>query len=270
MVDKLPALHLYVQDYLSDTRSLTNEVKGFYVDLLCYMHKSSRRGYYQQPNGNPYSLEQISAMTGCSTDEASRLLRFLIDSEVISATNSGIPFSRRMVRDEKKRLLCKKAGRLGGNPTLKGQVKGGAYPSSEDEDKDLNLDLNLDPNLNLRKGNAKGKPLTPVERKPNPLWDSLCYTFQLRPVTKSEKSRLGKAVREFGEKGATPDDIAIRSERYRTEWPNAAFTPEALFKHWDYMGQAKSRGINGSNTSKTQLEANMRRAMQEVANESHI
>ena len=137
MADKLPALHFYVQDYLADTRSLSNDAKGFYVDLLCYMHKSSRRGYYQQPNGNPYSPEQIGSMTGCSADEASRLLRFLIDSEVISATSKGITYSRRMVRDEKKRLLCKRAGLLGGNPTLKGQVKGGAYGSPEDEDKDL-------------------------------------------------------------------------------------------------------------------------------------
>jgi hypothetical protein len=137
MNDKLPALHLYVQDYLSDTRSLSNETKGFYMDLLCYMHKSSRRGYLQQPNGNPYSPEQLGKMTGCPADEASRLLRDLLSSDVISATPKAVPYSRRMVRDEKKRVLCKRAGHLGGNPTLKGRVKGGGYPSPEDEDETL-------------------------------------------------------------------------------------------------------------------------------------
>jgi len=118
MVDKLPALHLYVQDYLADTRSLSNEVKGFYMDLLCYMHKSSRRGFLLQPNGNPYSREQLGKMTGCSPDEASRLLLDLLSSEVISATPKAIPYSRRMVRDEKKRVEFQKAGRKGGNPDL--------------------------------------------------------------------------------------------------------------------------------------------------------
>ena len=136
MVEKLPALHFYVQDYLADTRSLTNELKGFYVDLLCYMHKSSRRGYLQQPSGSRYSPEQLGKMTGCSADDASRLLRDLINLEVISATHQEIPFSRRMVRDEKKRVLCKKAGLLGGNPTLKGKDKGGGYAISEDENED--------------------------------------------------------------------------------------------------------------------------------------
>jgi hypothetical protein len=144
----------------------------------------------------------------------------------------------------------------------------------EEKEEDLNLNLDLKNKIALYE-NLNPAPEVPknenvIERQPNKLWDSLCYTFQLRPVTKNEKSRLGRAVKDFVAKGATPEDIAIRSERYRMEWPNAAFTPEALFKHWDYMGQEKSRGINGSNTSKTQLEANMRRAIQEVANESRI
>lgn len=118
MSDKLPALHLYVQDYLADTRPLSNELKGFYMDVLCYMHKSSRRGFLLQPNGNPYSFEQLGKMTGCSSDEASRLIQDLLSSEVISATPKGIPYSRRMVRDEKARIEYQKAGRKGGNPDL--------------------------------------------------------------------------------------------------------------------------------------------------------
>jgi hypothetical protein len=134
MSDKLPALHFYVQDYLADTRFLTNEQKGFYVDLLCYMHKSSRRGYLNQANGQPYSPEDLAMMTGTTADRAAHLLLGLINSEVISATQQGIPFSRRMVRDEKKRQFGIKFGKKGGNPTLKGRDKGGGYPSPEDED----------------------------------------------------------------------------------------------------------------------------------------
>jgi hypothetical protein len=152
MSDKLPALHFYVQDYLADTRFLSNESKGFYVDLLCYMHKSSRRGYLNQANGQPYSPEDLGMMTGTSADRAAHLLLGLINSEVISATHQGIPFSRRMVRDEKKRQDGIKFGKKGGNPNLKGRVKGGGYPDSEDENEE-----DLDPPGGDARGGEKRK-----------------------------------------------------------------------------------------------------------------
>jgi hypothetical protein len=136
MSDKLPALHFYVQDYLADTRFLSNESKGFYVDLLCYMHKSSRRGYLNQANGQPYSPEDLGMMTGTSADRAAHLLLGLINSEVISATHQGIPFSRRMVRDEKKRQDGIKFGKKALKKTPPGHPGGPPPGSSEDENED--------------------------------------------------------------------------------------------------------------------------------------
>lgn len=261
MIDKLPALHFYVQDYLADTRSLSNETKGFYVDLLCYMHKSSRRGFLQQPNGNPYSPVQLGTMTGCSADEASRLLRDLLSSEVISATPKGIPYSRRMVRDEKKRVLCKRAGLKGGNPTLKGQLKGGGYPSPEDEDKDLNSsDLGGDarggipphvrstlsgvdpghlmpappdpPNLAAtRAAIDPNKPLTAKEE----FWGALCRIFGLEPKTQADELRLYQQCTDFRLKGATVAEIERRAGIYRASMPNVAFTPKAVLSNWDNL-----------------------------------
>ena len=99
--------------------------------MLCFMHENVRRGYFQIAD-KPVSAEQAARMTGCSTDEATRLLRELTDSGVCSCTDSGLLFSRRMVRDERKRLLCAEAGKRGGNPTLirgpKGGSKGDANP----------------------------------------------------------------------------------------------------------------------------------------------
>lgn len=263
MADKLPALHFYVQDYLADTRSLKLDEKGFYVDLLCYMHKSSRRGYYQQPNGNPYSPDQLSSMTGCSADEASRLLRFLIDSEVISATNKGVPYSRRMVRDEKKRLLCKRAGHLGGNPTLKGPLKGGAYGTPEDEDKDLkSSDLGGDGRggfpddassrhvRHVRHVLAGVDPgnMMPAQRDPpnidatrasispkEEFWASLCRIFDLSPKTITDEQRLYSQCSDFRTKGATVTEIERRAQIYRLSMPNVAFTPKAILTNWDNL-----------------------------------
>jgi hypothetical protein len=263
MTEKLPALHFYVQDYLADTRCLSNELKGFYVDILCYMHKASRRGYLSHPTGNPYSPQQLAAMTGCSADEASRLLQALLNSEVISATHQGVPFSRRMVRDEKKRQLGIKFGKKGGNPTLKGTLKGDRYPIPEDENEE-------DPDLLPR---GKEKPILGEKensnsrvRARNLIWDALCSTFGMNPITESEKKRMGKIAREYRDKGVDPGEIPIRAGRYRKMWPQAAFTAEALFRHWDLMGRDHSKGVNGASVDRDEITATMDKVLREESN----
>lgn len=125
MSKKLPFLQLYIADYVRDTRILSLEARAIWMDMLCLMHDSDRRGYLVSRSGCPFSTEQIASFAGCSLETATRVNRELIDSGVVSCTGDGILFSRRMVRDEKKRGLCSEAGRKGGNPTLKGQSKGG-------------------------------------------------------------------------------------------------------------------------------------------------
>jgi hypothetical protein len=103
------------------------------MDMICLMHEGDRRGYLQHATGKPVSPEQIARMTGCSADEVSRLLQELCDSGVYSCTTSGVIFSRRIVRDERKRQLCVEAGKKGGNPTLKGQSKGAPKGAAKGE-----------------------------------------------------------------------------------------------------------------------------------------
>ena len=121
---KQPAFQFYPGDWMKDpaVRSLSLEARGLWIDMLCLMHESDRRGYLQHANGKPVSQDQLARMTGCSPDQISRLLQELFDSGVYSCTDHGTIFSRRMVRDEIKRGKCREAGKLGA--TLKGQRKG--------------------------------------------------------------------------------------------------------------------------------------------------
>lgn len=102
---KLPAFQFYPGDWMKDPalRSCSVAARGLWMDVLCMMFESDRRGYLQASNGKSYSPEQIARMTGCSTDEASRLLKELETSGVYSRTAHGIIFSRRLVRDEEQR-----------------------------------------------------------------------------------------------------------------------------------------------------------------------
>jgi hypothetical protein len=130
---KLPFMKFFPRDWMGDEalRLCSLPARGLWIDLLCLMHSSPRRGYLQTANGLPLPLEQIARMTGCSTDEVTRLLQELKDSGTCDCTEHGMIFSRRIVREESKRAKCSDAGKKGGgNPyalkdlTFKGEPKG--------------------------------------------------------------------------------------------------------------------------------------------------
>jgi biotin operon repressor len=80
-------------------RSVTVAARGLWIDMLCLMHESDRRGYLQHATGRPVSAEQLARMTGCSASEVARLLRELEECGVFSRTEAGVIYNRRMVLD---------------------------------------------------------------------------------------------------------------------------------------------------------------------------
>lgn len=120
---KLPSFQWYPGDWMKDpaVRSCSLAARGLWTDMLCLMFESPRRGFLQQANGTPLSNSQIARMTGCDSDEAAHLLQELENAGVFSRTEHGVIFSRRIVRDERRRMRCSENGRKGGNPALLGK-----------------------------------------------------------------------------------------------------------------------------------------------------
>lgn len=87
--------------------------------------------------------------------------------------------------------------------------------------------------IDEEKKEEKELPSGQKERVRVPLWDAVCEVFKLNPVTKSDRSRIGKVVADLKAKNATPDDVHVRFGRYIAAWPSLTPTPEALVKHWD-------------------------------------
>jgi biotin operon repressor len=120
---KLPSFQFYPGDWMKDPglRSVSLEARGLWIDMLCLLFEGVRRGYLQHATGKPVSDEQLARMTGSSSEQVSRLLRELEDSGVFSRTEHGTLYSRRMIRDERKRKACSEAGKKGrGNPEFHG------------------------------------------------------------------------------------------------------------------------------------------------------
>lgn len=137
---KFPFLKFFPNDWLAEPtiRVCSVAARGLWMDMLSLMHLSPRRGYLLAATGSPMSPEQLARLTGCSADEVTRLLAELQSSGACSCTDDGTIYSRRMVREEGKREKCSDAGRKGGgNPTFKGQPKGGGKGDHKGGDKPL-------------------------------------------------------------------------------------------------------------------------------------
>ncbi len=135
---KLPWMKFYHGDWLKDPllRCVSSAARGLWIDMLSLMCECARRGYLQLPTGQPMTAEHVSRMTGVSTDEVVRLLRELEDSGVFSRLENGTIYSRRIVRDESKKVKCSEAGKKGGgSPTFKGQPKGTSKGEHKGDDK---------------------------------------------------------------------------------------------------------------------------------------
>ena len=79
--------------------------------------------------------------------------------------------------------------------------------------------------------------LGPKKRKPvsvsRQIFGALCVVCDVdwRQLTTSERGRFNRAARELKEVGATPDDIAVRSEIFKHQY-DVRLTPTALSANW--------------------------------------
>lgn len=91
--------------------------QGLWMRMLCVAAENDPTGYVAI-NGRPLGVTDIARLAGVTETEAAELLEDLSRNGVFSRDRNGCIYSRRMVRDEKRRKLNKKLGKMGGNPSL--------------------------------------------------------------------------------------------------------------------------------------------------------
>lgn len=116
---KRPAFQFYPGDWLRATelRSCSVGARGLWIDMICYMHEGSPYGHLKV-NSKVITPLILARMVGEPLESVSSWLSELDDSGVLSRTDDGCIFSRRMVRDEKLRDARASGGKVGGNPKL--------------------------------------------------------------------------------------------------------------------------------------------------------
>ena len=96
---KLPFLQFYTKDWRSDEelRACGLAARGLWMELICLMHTADPRGYLIGKDGPPNS-RQLTALVGATEKEIRELLAELERNGVFSRTESGVIFSRKMVK----------------------------------------------------------------------------------------------------------------------------------------------------------------------------
>lgn len=126
---KRPSFQFYPADWRKDPAlaACSLAARGLWMELLCIAHESERYGFLSI-NGKPMTPAQLARIVGETPALVTKLLREIEEAGVLSRSEDGVIFSRRMVRDEELRNIRAANGVKGAEHGKKGAshgVKGG-------------------------------------------------------------------------------------------------------------------------------------------------
>jgi hypothetical protein len=105
------------------------------MEMIGLMHEAEPYGHLVLA-GRAMDYKTLSRVIGVDEGDVKRAVKELESRAVFSRTDSGVIFSRRMIRDEKRRETLQENGRQGGNPRLKKQGVGGGLVKQEPNQED--------------------------------------------------------------------------------------------------------------------------------------
>lgn len=223
MGGKLPYFAFYPSDWLGagTLRRASHATKGFYIDLLCVMHDCEHRGKLEA-NGVPWTEDEITRSINGDPSENRTHLRWLITHGILSKDEKGTVYSRRMVKDEDKRVKGSINGKKGGgNPQLS----------------------KSDPSSTTFIGASKAKSRAGLKE---PLYS---YSRDHNPESKDESStpepdrpplppeRGDRAGEERGE------EIRQVFDHYRTHHPRSFRQPQSSSDEWKRIRERLKEGF---------------------------
>ncbi len=117
---KAPAFQFYPGDWLRDpVAGCSLAAQGLWLRMLLIAHDGERYGHLSA-NDQPMPAEAIARRCGCSLKEYAKLLAELDVVNVPRRTESGVIYSKRMVKDEETRINRAAGGEAGAEHGHKG------------------------------------------------------------------------------------------------------------------------------------------------------
>jgi hypothetical protein len=165
------------------------------MEMIGLMHEAEPYGHLVLA-GRAMDYKTLSRVIGVDERDVKRAVKELENLGVFSRTNSGVIFSRRMIRDENRRKTLQENGAKGGNPNLKKQELSDGLDNQSDNQGD-----------NAQKPEARGSVDKSTGAEPP---DPLKELFDLGvSMLKSQghSERQARSLIGKWRKGRSPGDI---------------------------------------------------------------
>lgn len=119
----LPYGKFYWNDWAGDPllRTCSFAAQGYWMRLLCLAAESAEPGFVLL-NGKVPKIEELILVTGGAPGEVEMLIGELLQKGVCSLDRRRAIYSRRMVKEAKKRTSSSKGGKIGGRVTLENEM----------------------------------------------------------------------------------------------------------------------------------------------------
>jgi uncharacterized protein YdaU (DUF1376 family) len=258
----LPFLQFYPGDWLKDTRALSPEAKGAWIDILCALHFSPTRGTLamtiegwarmigQSPEKTRACINELTLLGTCDchecngdvTLECRRMLR-----ESITKEQTRLRVEKKRLRDKRLDDETRKKQECNGKcnapvPKCNGEEARSQKPET------ITYIAPATPDA-VKKPKAEKAP-----RPRNPIFDALAEVTETNPEVAG--GELGKALSAI--KALSPDvtveEIRVRFANCKTYMPDCTPGPMALAKWWPKCIGAK---VNGHYSRPTPLPDNL-------------
>lgn len=108
-------MQFYPKDWLADPalRACSIAARGAWIDMLCVMWTSPKRGELRMPNGCPMDARAMQRLCSADAQEMQIVIEELEGAGVFSRCSDGAIYCRRMHRDEAERIAKSDHGKRG-------------------------------------------------------------------------------------------------------------------------------------------------------------
>ena len=254
-----PFMKFYTRDWQADSalRQCSAAARGVWIELLCIMTQNDNgaKGHLC-PNGRlteGLTVPVIARLTGLLLEEVTAGMGELDRAGVFSKTDSGVIFSRRMVKEAERSRINKENGDKGGNPRLTEPLNRSNENSVNQKTnphgntRNQKLEANTNTNTNTNSDTKKRESAAPAKPEPQPAPKKGVFgqfvNVKLTPV------EMDALIERFGPEGTCQriDNlsgyIASKGEKYKSHY--------ATLLQWEARdkkeGRGKTAGGDGSN-----------------------
>lgn len=226
---KNPWMKFYGSNWRADEclRMCSLTARGLWIEMICLMDRADPRGYLLV-NGLYPTIDELAVLVGATPEVTQSAFDELDRAGVFSwatKNKTRIPYSRKMIKDQKKAKIAQQNGQNGGNPSLGNQTRNPPsdnQTTTKQDNQETQIPVGSLDKLRSQKPedreerNIPSPPVTSSATAPGDgggqsdlekIGEQVCEILQVDGKTHTNWHFLGSAVDRWLRSGCTEADI---------------------------------------------------------------